>query len=447
MREIVTLQFGSASNRVGEALWTAALSEASAAGGDVESDVSLLRRAGRVVPRAVAFGCKGELKSVAPKTKNQEVSAWDGGIKTIAQDEEDDVKGSVLHPRSLVTVEEFRSFDPMNNYYDGLLSGDGKLRRESLEAAHDHVRRALEECDSIQGVQCFVDLDSTWGGMATEVLRELREECPSVFVICAGLDEKYPLVPQVGLFDQSKADGRRAINMASSILHLHELSSVFVPLAVSGDATGSFAPLSPSSADGSTLVAAAWDCLSGPYRFPRTTNVQMGNIVFPMRPSMKAMELACLFSPPTDYFERSGDDRLRLLEEASLLPVGPRDPSWSRARAHHLQLLTLRGDDSAFRGLQTPTWQAKASFDFYHVTTLAAPVVLPQAPIFENASREACLSALLITDAVPKYFSSLAHAVQTIDRRVVHEYVQAGMGFDALRELHSDMLTLSDSSL
>ncbi|KDO22708.1 hypothetical protein SPRG_11022 [Saprolegnia parasitica CBS 223.65] len=336
----------------------------------------------------------------------------------------------------------------MNNYYDGLLSGDGKLRRETLEAAQDHVRQSLEACDSIQGVQCFVDVDSTWGGFATEVLRELREECPSAFVMCAGLDERYPLVPQVGLFDQAKHDGRRAINMASSILHLHELSDVFFPLATSGDARGSFSTLSLASTDGPLLTAAAWDVMSAPYRFPRTSNMQMRNVAFPLRRSMKVMELACLLDPPTDFFQQSGATRLALLEAASLLPIGVQDPSWTRSRQYHLQLLTLRGDPRAFAGVTMPTWQLKAPFDFCHLVTLQRPsVALPEAPVFASMASPACLSAVMITDAIPKYLSGLAHGVQTIDRRVLHEYVQAGMSFDALRELHSDLLTLSDSSL
>ncbi|OQR95856.1 hypothetical protein THRCLA_07513, partial [Thraustotheca clavata] len=327
-----------------------------------------------------------------------------------------------------------------------LLSSDGKLRRDTMESAQDQVRRALEECDAIQGVQCLVDIDSTWGGFATEILREIREECPSKYIMCAGLDERYPLVPQVGLFDQAKHDGRRAINLASSMLQLHELSSTFIPISTSGDAKGSFASLSPTQNDFISLAASAWNCMSATYRYPEQSKMQMRNIVFPMRPSMKIMELSCLYSPPVNFFELDGNTRLNLLEDGSFLPKGVIDPSWDRQRKYHYQLLTLRGDGSKFSGFRLPTWQNKAPFDTYFITNLNTPLsVQPDLPIFDNTTKES-LAGLMITDSIPKYLSGLAHAINTIDRRIVHEFVQAGMSSDATRDLHSDMLTLSDSS-
>ncbi|CAK4709468.1 unnamed protein product, partial [Aphanomyces euteiches] len=75
----------------------------------------------------------------------------------------------------MIEVNEFRSFDPLNNYYE--------------ENACDAVRIALEECDRMQGIQCIVDIDSAWGGFASEVMRYVEEECPSTFTCCFGLDE------------------------------------------------------------------------------------------------------------------------------------------------------------------------------------------------------------------------------------------------------------------
>ena len=51
-----------------------------------------------------------------------------------------------------------------------LSDGDAK------EAASDRIRALAEESDSLSGFQCFAEDLSAWGGLATEVLQEIRDD-------------------------------------------------------------------------------------------------------------------------------------------------------------------------------------------------------------------------------------------------------------------------------
>ncbi|KAF0710888.1 Aste57867_5450 [Aphanomyces stellatus] len=407
MKEVLTLQFGSASTRLAEELWRSSLFESANDKLNETSDdldTTLKYRNGRCVPRAVAFGCKGDFNRGKPQNRTNEASVWDGNVQIVSKETDSNEIATIIPPRSVVEVNEFRSFDPLNNYYDGIASVDGKIRRETLDIACDAVRVALEECDSIQGIQAIVDIDSTWGGFATEVIKEIREECPSTFLCCLGLDERYPLVAQIGSFDQSKQNSRRAINIASSLLSLNELSSLFVP----------FSPTSYSSG------SIAWDCMSSIYR--SSGDSHMRDLVF--RPSSK-------------FFELPGQNKISIWDSNSSLPAAGTNRSTSRK--FHFQFVTLRGTLDYAK----PPLISGSPFGYWQSAIIPKSLHLP------NTLARPCVhavSSLSITDRVSHYLEDLARNVLNVDRRVVHEFTQSGMSCDGGRDMHSELMTLCDSS-
>ncbi|RHY45295.1 hypothetical protein DYB38_000806 [Aphanomyces astaci] len=398
MRETLTLQFGSASNQLADKLWHSVLSELNADKSSITTDgardSSMTYRNGRYTPRAVSFCSKGGLSKAKPRSVDTASSAWDGNVQVISQDSEDaQAVATPLPSRAIVEVNEFRHFDPLNNFYDGVLGLDAK------------------------GVQCIVDVDSTWGGFASEVLRGFREECPSAFVSVLGLDTRYPVASQADFFDLSKQSGRRSINLASSVLILNELSSLFIPF-------------SPHTFDAG---AVAWNCLSSVYRWRGSASTQ--DLLF--RPNATVMELSCSLVPPATLFAMPPLDRVAHWDQLSSFPV-IQDCDDTTLRKFRFQFLAVRGlPHYSFDRL------AGQPFDHWRSTVVAKP-------LFDQSSHPVdggAVASLSITDRVPKYLEALATGVKHVDPRVVHEFTQAGMTCDGIRDLHDDLMSLSDSVL
>ncbi|RQM24099.1 hypothetical protein B5M09_001851 [Aphanomyces astaci] len=398
MRETLTLQFGSASNQLADKLWHSVLSELNADKSSITTDgardSSMTYRNGRYTPRAVSFCSKGGLSKAKPRSVDTASSAWDGNVQVISQDSEDaQAVATPLPSRAIVEVNEFRHFDPLNNFYDGVLGLDAK------------------------GVQCIVDVDSTWGGFASEVLRGFREECPSAFVSVLGLDTRYPVASQADFFDLSKQSGRRSINLASSVLILNELSSLFIPF-------------SPHTFDAG---AVAWNCLSSVYRWRGSASTQ--DLLF--RPNATVMQLSCSLVPPATLFAMPPLDRVAHWDQLSSFPV-IQDCDDTTLRKFRFQFLAVRGlPHYSFDRL------AGQPFDHWRSTVVAKP-------LFDQSSHPVdggAVASLSITDRVPKYLMALATGVKHVDPRVVHEFTQAGMTCDGIRDLHDDLMSLSDSVL
>ena len=60
------------------------------------------------------------------------------------------------------------------------------------EACLDKLRWALEACDTLEGVQAVVDIDSGWGGFGLDVLNALRDECPKSPMLVLGVSPPRP---------------------------------------------------------------------------------------------------------------------------------------------------------------------------------------------------------------------------------------------------------------
>ena len=64
----------------------------------------------------------------------------------------------------------------LHSFYEGRLAvNKGNIGNATLERAEDRVRTVLETCDRLRVVQSLVDMDSSWGGLAHEVMTTLQK--------------------------------------------------------------------------------------------------------------------------------------------------------------------------------------------------------------------------------------------------------------------------------
>ncbi|EPY23409.1 hypothetical protein STCU_07725 [Strigomonas culicis] len=85
-----------------------------------------------------------------------------------------------LHPDSLVTLRPLPAAEGEVPAYHSYSGGSGAVAGgDDLCLYEDALRRQLEDADRLQGLQCYVDADSMFGGLAQRVLENTLDEAGS----------------------------------------------------------------------------------------------------------------------------------------------------------------------------------------------------------------------------------------------------------------------------
>lgn len=218
-RENISLQFGQYSNYVGSHFWNA---NADLECSDERSTAQLYHRSltedaiVRYSPRVLIFDLRGNLiddtKSSFAKDIENLGGIWDQSVDVIKHDQHssdehitvdnDTATGSdkisnwtefmriPLSSKSYCEVPLFT--DRFNQSYMGykrhnfsnFLSGRSReiIPNGNRIDYFDSFRYMLEECDSLGNISVTVDFDTGFGGLACEILSEIREECPHTSV-------------------------------------------------------------------------------------------------------------------------------------------------------------------------------------------------------------------------------------------------------------------------
>jgi hypothetical protein len=146
----------------------------------------------------------------------------------------------VCHPKSLLSIPGWE-YDPVDyplgrsvgahteqsfsSYAAGIDQWeDVNTDKEYLES---HFRPVLEQCDMLQGINLAVDMDSGWGGFASKVLEELRDN----------------YVPNATLFSwgyhkRGKQTHAESITRIQGMHNIIEHSSLYLPVTLPLDKDG-----------------------------------------------------------------------------------------------------------------------------------------------------------------------------------------------------------------
>ncbi|DAZ92425.1 TPA: hypothetical protein N0F65_000209 [Lagenidium giganteum] len=381
---------------------------------------------------------------------------------------------NAFNERNMFEVPEFRPHMMLHNFYEGYAaSKDGAVSQRTLDDAQERLRGLLEDCDNLRCVQWLVDMDSSWGGLAHEMLTYITEECPSTVVVTIGNDWAYPL-PDQGLDymfavdgatqDKAKQAARRQINMASSLASLSELSSVMIPVSLMTAAA--LQPYALDVSEGclpqSNVAAAAIEVAMSAYKETSYYVLAEGLV-----PSMKTLELAvampftndvrALLKPLQDASDGSYKD---FLSQRSFLPSEDpkqkarrlaedaryeRESRWGVYRAHH-RVLHCRG---MFAEHSPPSSMLldRVNHDRAVVRWTPDVVLLPPSSFLAQAqdfSMDA-VSELAQSTNVGLHLDTVGQQLQHVDRRVLHEFTRAGMASDAVGELSAALRGASEA--
>jgi Misato Segment II tubulin-like domain/Tubulin domain len=178
--------------------------------------------------------------------------------------------------RGSVQLLPFRDGD---SCFDTYASGDSSasspgsaLHERDREAYSDALRRQLEECDAVQGVQCLVDFQGGWAALAADMLTETRDECRSCPLLCFPLLLAATARTETTAGGASRTDPATAVNSALALHALSETASLLTLLseaaaAQAGAGSPHVALHSSSAYHTAAVLAAALDTATSPYRF------------------------------------------------------------------------------------------------------------------------------------------------------------------------------------
>ncbi|KAG6963338.1 hypothetical protein JG687_00006618 [Phytophthora cactorum] len=444
MEDTLRLQFGTAATTIGTQ-WVA------------------LQQANGVVktPHVLAFEAKGRVRRQIRSTPKQQKDpmTWGGNVQVYDQSGAESATGSSnnglwswgrLNEHNLVEVDEFRPHMPLHNFYEGhAVSNGGNVGNTTLENAEDRVRTVLETCDQLRLVQGLVDMDSSWGGLAHEMMTYVAEECPGAVIMVVGNDWSYPMATddedavfraEPNVRDRTKIEARKRINVASSMALLSEVSHLLVPVAMSSSSL-------PKLALSAHRGRSAYEIMEG------------------LQPSTKVVELAASFpysTDPTFLLQRISESVTNEVDRKSLTE----DPFQNYSLLPAIQQAERRGLEEGhtnktsyrrlhFRGSFNSNSSLRAAIDSFPVSPRdvalrwsdAFPLKLPETYRLQTLQSSSVdgISQLALSSRTGEYLSNLAQRAAKSDKRTLYEFTTAGMSPDAPEELASALAGMGDA--
>ncbi|KAL1302654.1 hypothetical protein AAFC00_003021 [Neodothiora populina] len=266
MHEVVTLQFGQQANYVGTHFWNTQESYFTY-GSDEESPVDhdIHFRPGigangseTYTPRTLIYDLKGAFGTLRRENALYELQddpteisqqMWSGstnvirneaipqsayqqhldqGLPTPALDTPNvrfwsDYNRVFYNPRSIVQLHEFELNSALMPF-ESWTTGEDLFN--NLDREHDlldrDLRRFLEECDQMQGIQIMTRTDDAWGGFTAKYLERIRDDLGKASTWVFGLEEG-------GRRSRAKQMLQTA-NSAQSIYNIAQQASLYIPI-------------------------------------------------------------------------------------------------------------------------------------------------------------------------------------------------------------------------
>ncbi|ETN05747.1 hypothetical protein PPTG_13144 [Phytophthora nicotianae INRA-310] len=310
-----------------------------------------------------------------------------------------------------------------------------------------------------------MDMDSSWGGLVHEMMAYVAEECPGAVITVVDNDWSYPMATddldavfraEPNVRDRSKVEGRKRINVASSIALLSEFLQLLVPVAMSSSSLPSsrFLQLGLNRSgcgDVGRVVATVLELSLSAHRGRPVYEIPEG-----FQSSMKVVELAATFpyvSDPMRIVTKAiGCNNLAdPPQNYSLFPViqqttGGLNESYSNKTSY--RRLHFRGSFSCNSSLRSainsfPVWPRDVALHWSDMSPLKLPETY-RIRALQSSSVDGS-SQLALSSRTGAYLSNLAQRAAKSDKRTLYEFTRAGMSLDAPEELASVLAAMGDA--
>jgi len=163
-----------------------------------------------------------------------------------------------IHERSVKMIQR-----PSDSEFSTFTSGVD-CTESRMENILESVRFFMEECDSLQGVHALVDVNNGFGSIGARIVQEIRDECKTAAILTLGI-----VGPEK--IEKSELLQKRRFNEALAMDAFTEYGNLYIPIplySLRDKPRGK--ELARFKADSlfhvTSLVGAALDCVSSPYR-------------------------------------------------------------------------------------------------------------------------------------------------------------------------------------
>ncbi len=140
---------------------------------------------------------------------------------------------TTYHPRSVCRLPSWSTVENFDSHHSGVV-GNGRsnndLNDEFLEDILDRVRYFAEACDSPSAINCIVDLQGGFGGLACSVVERIREDFGGSVCVPIWAITEEPGVRPRSAQPAGKQEILQRLDIPLSYNGLMEHASVFIPL-------------------------------------------------------------------------------------------------------------------------------------------------------------------------------------------------------------------------
>lgn len=165
-----------------------------------------------------------------PKLSLETTKYWSDYAKLIYPATSFNSLADWYHDVSNPNLPHFQKFESrrFDNYEMGYQEFDDKYANDFLDG---NLHAQLEQCDTLQGLNIIADVDSSWGGFASSMLLELRNELPKASFITWGYYQADPLTAKDPVSSRvTKGNITTLQNKIRSTVGLAEESDLVIPL-------------------------------------------------------------------------------------------------------------------------------------------------------------------------------------------------------------------------
>lgn len=369
-----------------------------------------------------------------------------------------------IHPKSIYLNKSFAYNEPFDVY------SWGKPSSLFIDEYMDRIQFFAEECESMEGFQCFVDISDASGCAASEMLSEVIDEYSKKSVL---LFANLKSISKSSARSTREADERNTINTSLALTRLKELSNLIIPLSIDQIIENnhmSYISANPNDHyQTSSILGMAIENFTLPYRLKNRNqtlskfirhlspvpryNISSLSTSIPL-PISNKVSLPKMFKNPANQLYKASfmqplspitiEDRVTPYAESVMLRGVP---EWALSSS---DIEDFGGMDLLFSNLFQ--YQAPKRYYRYHESPAVIPVPFPK--VFKNLTSEGIISEdsqssfiktiPILTHAqtscqLNPYFDSLARKLDSINIREHNFYEIDNEEFMSCKEMILDL--------
>lgn len=185
-----------------------------------EKNISVISTHSRI-PKSEYQNALDTAPSNLPKLTKENTKYWSDYSKLIFEPRSFNTLQNWYHKVDTPNIPDYQNLDRYG--FTTFEQGVQEFNICKNDFLDSNLRIMLEQADTLQGINLITDLDSGWGGFATQLIQEVRDELPKSTIFTYGFNE-------LDMFSGSKINHTNTRNKIKSTLSMRQESDLFFPM-------------------------------------------------------------------------------------------------------------------------------------------------------------------------------------------------------------------------